>query len=1129
MSGKLFKVLLVTIVAGALFAGICATAAASNAVKPYAESELLVKFKPSTNDDTRKQVHAKFGSQALKSFRFLRIDHIKLKQGETVSEAIAKYAADKHVEYAEPNYYYKADTIPNDTSFKDQWGLNNTGQNGGTVDADIDAPEAWNITTGNAGVIVADIDTGLDNNHRDLSTNVWTNPGEVANNGRDDDNNGYVDDIHGINAFNGDTNTMDDNGHGTHTAGTIGALSNNRRGVAGVNWNVKIIVCKFLSADGYGSTEGAIECLEYIRALKARGENIVASNNSWGGGEFSQALLDAIDAQRNILFIAAAGNDATDNDDPNSYTHFPSSYYLPNIIAVAATDNKETLAYFSNYGRRTVHVGAPGVDILSTTPYSSYETHSGTSMATPHVTGLAALLKAQNGNRDWRAIKNLILAGGDNTAAMTAKTITSKRINAYGSLTCVATPIFSVLKCPTSPSTGVPQTISCLSIKGANASGPVTVQTYGGTVTLLDDGINSDMAAGDGIFTGTWIPAGEGSLTFTSPAGSEMIFLKPLVILTEFLPGATIGKPYSKILKGEGGLLPYNWSITAGSLPAGLSLNSATGEISGIPTATGTAVFTIQLADRDQSTTKELSIATGFDQYLTYDSGGEDNGNSIATDSSGNVIVTGSVTSGYSSDILTIKYDTNGHVVWTKTLDLGTQDAGHGVAVDGSGNIYITGIVGDGINTNNNAITIKYSPNGDTLWTATYDSGYTDNGEDVAVDSLGNVYMTGAHGRTAYTADTLTVKYDPNGNVIWSRTMYVMYGKGGGIGIGVDANGNVAVADYNDVHRYDAAGNLLWTKALSNMQAFTLTVDGNGLIYISGCSNIVGTYDTDVVTIKYDTAGSQLWSRTYARTFRDSGNGITVDTDGNVWVVGSVIGGGNYDYLTMKYDASGALLLDRTYDGKNGEEAKDVTIDSVGNVCVTGSAHNGIDNDILTIIYSAASDTVPPVVTAFDVPANSSTLAVPVNVFTGTDNVGVTGYLLTETPEKPNAAQAGWTPTAPASYTFGSEGSKTLYAWVRDLAGNVSSSLLDTVTVTLPINTIVITKAEYNSRTVILTVYATSANGANAALQVLNFGPMTWNIKQKRWELVRNNLYGAPTTVTVFGPEGSATSNVTVH
>src|SRR5262245_32373033 len=237
---------------------------------------------------------------------------------------------------------------------------------------------------------------------------------------------------------------MDDHSHGTHVSGTIGAVGNNNLGVVGVNWQVSIMACKFLSAAGYGETADAIRCLEYVQTMKDRGVNIIATSNSWGGGDFSQALEDAIVAQgqRGILFIAAAGNNSNDNDTTLFY---PADHDAPNLIAVAATTWLDWLAWFSNYGKQTVHLGAPGDDILSTIPGGGYESKSGTSMATPHVTGLAALLKAQDPSRDWRAIKNLILAGGDNLPGL-VNTVTGKRMNAQGSLSCVNSPILARLK-----------------------------------------------------------------------------------------------------------------------------------------------------------------------------------------------------------------------------------------------------------------------------------------------------------------------------------------------------------------------------------------------------------------------------------------------------------------------------------------------------------------------------------------------------------------------------------------------------------------------------------------------------------------------------------------------------------
>ena len=314
--------------------------------KKYKEDELMVKFKNGVSEKIKDMIHGGHGSEKIKNFPSLNIDHIKLKKGMSLEEAIAVYQAEPDVEYAEPNYLVAIQTAPNDSYFNYLWGLYNTGQTGGTPGADIDASRAWDITNGSNNLVIAVIDTGVDYTHSDIFQNMWVNLAEYNGApGVDDDGNGYVDDPRGINTFDHINDPMDDHGHGTHVAGTIGAVGNNSMGVAGVSWNIQIIPCKFLGSEGYGYASGAIECLEYIRALKDRGVNIVATNNSWGGGGYSQALYDAIDAQRrsNILFIAAAGNDNSDNDQ---YDFYPASHILPNILSVAATDPNDFKAWF---------------------------------------------------------------------------------------------------------------------------------------------------------------------------------------------------------------------------------------------------------------------------------------------------------------------------------------------------------------------------------------------------------------------------------------------------------------------------------------------------------------------------------------------------------------------------------------------------------------------------------------------------------------------------------------------------------------------------------------------------------------------------------------------------------------
>ncbi len=278
-----------------------------------------------------------------------------------VEEAVETYEASPDVEYAEPDYILKPSqtTSANDSDYPKLYGLNNTGQTGGTADADVDAPEAWNATTGDTGTVVAVIDEGVDINHPDLKNNIWTNPSETAGNGIDDDKNGYVDDVNGWDFYNNDATVYDrdpvsgaGDEHGTHVAGTIAAEGNNNLGVVGVNWKANIMPLKFLGPNG-GYTSDAVEALNY-----AVNKGVKISNNSWGGGGFSQALYDAINRADTAghLFVAAAGNDGVNND---TTAHYPSSYTSANIISVAATDSKDALASFSNYGSSSVDLAAP--------------------------------------------------------------------------------------------------------------------------------------------------------------------------------------------------------------------------------------------------------------------------------------------------------------------------------------------------------------------------------------------------------------------------------------------------------------------------------------------------------------------------------------------------------------------------------------------------------------------------------------------------------------------------------------------------------------------------------------------------------------------------------------------------
>lgn len=349
---------------------------------------------------------------------------------ETVPRMVAEISAIKKVvRYAEPDFIMSTNAVPNDTSFGELWAMHNTGQNSGIADADVDAPEAWALTTGNRAVKVAIIDSGIDLTHPDLAPNLWTNPREeAAANGLDDDNNGFIDDVRGWDFVNNDAIPQDDHGHGTHCAGTIGAVGNNNTGVAGICWNVSLIALKTLNASGNGTLSDGIEAIAYSTSL-----GVTLTSNSWTGGEYSQAMADVIEEanEAGILFIAAAGNNSSYTE---YYPEYPASYPGTNIISVAATTRQDGLAAFSNYGPISTDLGAPGQDIYSAAHGGGYVYNSGTSMACPHVAGACALLKAFRPTLTHDSIRNLILRSVDQIPSLTGKTVTGGRLNLYNAL-----------------------------------------------------------------------------------------------------------------------------------------------------------------------------------------------------------------------------------------------------------------------------------------------------------------------------------------------------------------------------------------------------------------------------------------------------------------------------------------------------------------------------------------------------------------------------------------------------------------------------------------------------------------------------------------------------------------------
>jgi subtilisin family serine protease len=383
-------------------AGMATAAALSTS---YRDDTVLVGFQTGTTPEQEQVIVWAAGATDTETIGVGT--HVLNVAAGSVTATIAVLSAYPEVRYAEPDYDVQAEQTPDDPMYGQLWGL-----------PIIEADQAWDATTGSAGIVVGVVDTGVDYTHPDLTANIWTNDGTVGR---------CPAGTHGYNALQKSCDPMDDHNHGTHVSGTIGAIGNNGVGVAGVNWNVRIMALKFLSASGYGSTRGAIAAIDWALKAKAGGVNLRVLSNSWGGGGYSRALADEIDraGAEGVLFVAAAGNSGTNNDTTPFY---PCSYRAANEICVAATDRTDTLAGFSNYGASSVDLAAPGTSIVSTVIGGRYASFSGTSMATPHVSGAAALILSA-GDQSVSTLKSTILGAVDPVASLAGRVKSGGRLD----------------------------------------------------------------------------------------------------------------------------------------------------------------------------------------------------------------------------------------------------------------------------------------------------------------------------------------------------------------------------------------------------------------------------------------------------------------------------------------------------------------------------------------------------------------------------------------------------------------------------------------------------------------------------------------------------------------------------
>ena len=604
----------------------------------FVPNEILVQYQPVANDSqrgiaraaTNGDVAEQIFTKTMRASGMGQMERIKLGNGVSVSQALAALANNTSVVYAEPNYLYKPSVISNDTYYTNGslWGMHSSdtpsavGPTGTTNAFGSQAERAWNDNIiGKSSVFVGIIDEGVQITHPDLASNIWVNPYETADDGIDNDGNGFIDDVNGWDFVNNDKTVYDAGGdaHGTHVAGTIGGDGGNGAGVAGVNWDVTMISTKFLGTNG-GSTANAVKALDYLTDLKTRhGINIVATNNSWGGGGYSQTLHDAIirSAKSNILFVAAAGNSTANNDTTASY---PSNYNTTfatttetaasydSVIAVAAIDSAGAIASFSSYGATTVDIGAPGVDINSSVPTSTYASYNGTSMATPHVTGAVALFASvQAAGYSAASIKSAILSSATSTSSLAGKTVTGGRLNVYGALQQAASIVLdrSAYTAPATANVLVNNAADNLSSTVADTI-RITVQSTSEpiteTITLTETGSNTGLFSGSfGLFTTSL--AGDGNLAVSN--------------------GDTITATYSAISKSTNATVDLLAPTLSGIASAPQRLTSKidwnSNEASSTVVLYGTSPSTLNNSSVNTSlTTAHSAMLSGFSPSTTY-------------------------------------------------------------------------------------------------------------------------------------------------------------------------------------------------------------------------------------------------------------------------------------------------------------------------------------------------------------------------------------------------------------------------------------------------------------------------------------------------------------------------------
>jgi len=934
----------------------------------------LNKFKTKFSKEIAKG-EKKIDEKELLNLDFSRTYLLNFDQNVKVDQIIKELKLNQEIEYTEPNYIYKTQLIPNDPEFDKLWGIKNSGQTGGTNGADIHATEAWDIATGSSDIVVGIIDTGIDYNHQDLINNIWKNPSEIPNDGIDNDGNGYIDDVYGWNFVSNNNNPIDDNGHGTHVSGTIGASGNNGIGIVGVNWNIKIMALKFLDSGGSGYTTDAANAINYATKM-----GVKITNNSWGGGWYSTTLYEVIQQANSSgsLFIAAAGNNGSNNDQ---YPSYPASYDLPNIISVAATDKNDQLTSFSNFGVNSVDIAAPGKDIYSTYLNNTYKNLSGTSMATPHIAGISALILSSNLSLSAQEIKTRLLFSADPQPSLQGKIITGGRANVYKALKSQMS-IFLPTRFQIKVNQGSIFRTSLL-INNPSSTNPLTwnLQT-----------------------SNTWV-------TFSPSSG---------IIPTNSFQHVVVD--ISAI-----NLSPQNYNTS-------LHLQTTMDGYLNIDIPLTVKVISVHKA-------QWLKTIGGTDEDVgTVIS--KDNSNNIiiagyfrdTVDFDGTTLV-----SFGSKDMFVAKYDASGNKQWVKQIispnDI-FSDVPSGIAADSSNNIYLTGSFESTTNFDPISLTslgksdvfiAKYSPTGEILWVKKIGSSLDDESTSMITDSSDNIYLAGnSYGSIDYETGSLPgsgsylIKYNNLGEVMWakrslgkflasddSRGFYVCGSFGGTIKI---ANDVLTSAGYEDVLliKYDKDGNAIWARSGGDTdvdRCSSLVVDNNQNIYIAGKYYGPAKFGeitlpdgfADIFIAKYNPSGDLLFvkqSTSPMWLYKEVG-GITVDSSNNPFLTGyfeeQIIfedfylksGGypyhvGDTDIFIVKYDNNGSILWAKQAGGYWNQYAQD-SVQVIDDLYFTGSSWGdaNFDNlnsighgvpDIIVAKYSISELTPTPIPTITPIP-----------------------------------------------------------------------------------------------------------------------------------------------------------------